>query len=461
MTPKAGASAGAGAEARPPPHAPRAAAGHQTGARTSRNSIGGGGRASLELGNIQMMQRPRRASEDEIRALLERTTRALDKIVKIRESMEDFVDFSDYKTTKTVRIKSAKLGSARASSRTSASSLGTVKEHEQVDHTRTSPASSYGSTDASSISDERSSMMIVDGCSTASTHSSTGSLPEYGHKQTDGRLLDHSEEYDEDCESTISSSSVSAFKEARLERLKNIEISFHEGMPKEFFQAMARFLHASLEVKTRHSRFSFFKDAFVGSDAVRNLIGDGYAEDHPTALRYGNVLVKLGLIEHVSRTDDQLHNSKDNFYRFTKALDHGNGEFYGTDMNTRMSINANNYRESVVARESIASQTFDFEEASDQVHALVTDETLAVIAKVLHKVFERKNKLLFYKGYVGCFLGAEAVNVMRELRLATSLIDAIFIGQCLLDEGIIEPIATTVSSFQDKYIFYRLTKIRS
>eukprot|EP00644_Phytophthora_capsici_P010515 jgi/Phyca11/548850/estExt2_Genewise1Plus.C_PHYCAscaffold_300243 len=158
------------------------------------------------------------------------------------------------------------------------------------------------------------------------------------------------------------------------------------------------------------------------------MLVSGFAEDHQTATRYGNVLVRLGFIEHVSRTDDQLHNSKDNFYRFTKSTD-------------------------VV--------DYDFATATDEVHALVTEETLQVLAKVLHKVFERKNKLLFYKGFVGCFLGAEAVNVIREMRIATTLIDAVLIGQALLDEGLIEPIATTVSTFQDKYVFYRLTKISS
>ncbi|EEY56991.1 uncharacterized protein PITG_10542 [Phytophthora infestans T30-4] len=120
--------------------------------------------------------------------------------------------------------------------------------------------------------------------------------------------------------------------------------------------------------------------------------------------KYGNVIVGLGFIEHVSRTDDQLHNSKDNFYRFTKVLE---------------------YDDSAESR-SIA---------------LATEEALNVLAKVLHKVFERKNKLLFYKGFIACIVDAEAVNVIR---IAITHIDAVLIGQVLLDEGLIEPIATAV-----------------
>ncbi|KAF1328340.1 Mercuric reductase, partial [Globisporangium splendens] len=426
------------------------------------------------------LTRSRRASQDEIRALLQRTTMALDKIVRIRESMEEFVDFKQFekpKRTSASRLSHEQRQLARLSS-------GPVI----LDHTRTTPASSYGSTAASSTSgsedplrstNSTSSLDEEDDQSHTDTSSSNGSLPltqqafqEETQEQVDAEDDDDDREsgndtFDDDdtrSDSSISTTEVSPFKEARLERLKNIEISFHEGLPKEFFQALARFLFSVIEIKTRHSRFNFYKDAFTGSDAIKQMLTNGFAEDQPTAQRYGNVLVRLGYIEHVSRTDDQLHSSKDNFYRFTKALDYDDSDFLSDSAgsgNSRMSITATNYRESVLSRESTGNVDYDFTTASDEVHALVTEEVLHIFAKVLLKVFERKNKLLFYKGFVGCFLGAEAVNVIRELRIASTLIDAVLIGQCLLDEGVVEPIATTISTFQDKYIFYRLTKIRA
>lgn len=437
------------------------------------------------------MTRSRRSSQDEIRALLQRTTMALDKIVRIRESMEEFVDFKQFEKPKphpqTSRASSARLSQERQLSRLSSGPV-------MLDHTRTTPASSYGSTVASSSSEDPL------GRSTNSTHSSSSSLEEEDeHSHTDSSSSNgsippqqqqqqqqvHEEEdeaqvddddddddresgddtFDEDdsrSDSSISTTDVSPFKEARLERLKHIEIAFHEGLPKEFFQALSRFLFSVIEIKTRHSRFNFYKDSFTGSDAIKEMLVNGFAEDQPTAQRFGNVLVRLGYIEHVSRTDDQLHSSKDNFYRFTKALEYDDGDYLGDSpgATSRMSITATNYRESVLSRESSGNVEYDFTTASDEVHALVTEEVLHIFSKVLLKVFERKNKLLFYKGFVGCFLGAEAVNVIRELRIASTLIDAVLIGQCLLDEGVVEPIATTITTFQDKYIFYRLTKVR-
>ncbi|CAI5703157.1 hypothetical protein KXD40_003878 [Peronospora effusa] len=420
-----------------------------------------------------------RSSQDEIRALLARTTQALDKIVSIRESMEDLVDFKQF-DRKTQRLSRP----SRVSS-----SIAELGENP----TRSTPSSSYGSTEASSLSEDN---LAMDR-STNSTINSSSSLEEDREYDVDrdredetnghlslNRLDSGGEQHELEMETTedgnlydddpASSSSIASsismvgdlapLKEARLERLKSINISFHEGLPKEFFQSLCRFLNSALEVKTRHSRFNFYKDAFTGGDAVREMLTSGFAEDHPTATRYGNVLVRLGFIEHVSRTDDQLHNSKDNFYRFTKVLDYEDtSEAFASDTATRRrtSINANNYRESVLSNESADLVEYDFATATDEVHALVTEETLHVLAKVLYKMFERKNKLLFYKGFVGCFLGAEAVNVIREMRIATTLIDAVLIGQALLDEGLIEPIAATVSFFQDKYVFYRLTKISS
>lgn len=275
---------------------------------------------------------------------------------------------------------------------------------------------------------------------------------------------------DSDDEDDDEEEEVPPFKEGRLERLKHIEITFVEGLPREFYMALARFLFSVVDVKTRHSRFNFYKDAFTGADAVREMVLNGFCDDQQTALRYGNVLVRLGLVEHVSRTEDQLHNSKDNFYRFTKLVEAQVGVGDASDefardtvARSRRASSVAAYRESVMAsRESAAVGNlveYDFTEATDEVHALVTDEALLILSKVLLKVFERKNKLLFYKGFVGCFLGAEAVNVLRELRIATSLIDAVLIGQAMLDEALIEPIASSAAgSFQDKYVFYRLTK---
>lgn len=436
------------------------------------------GSGGIEFGGT----RSRRSSQDEIRALLDRTNAALDKIVRIRESMEPFVDFKQFE-------KPPRASSSASSHRFSRLSSNPVI----LDQTRTTSASSYGSTSVSSISDDPL------GRSTNSTHSSSSSSlgeddaaetarnaprqspaqpPQAAAAATAPETHDADDDDDEeeresgndtfdDSDSSLSGMStpdVSPLKEARLERLKTIEIAFHEGLPKEFFQVLCRFLFSTIEIKTRHSRFNFYKDTFTGSDAIKEMVLNGFAEDQPMALRLGSVLVRLGYIEHVSRTDDQLHSSKDNFYRFTKALEYDDGDYLAGSpggAHSRMSITASNYRESVLSRESSGVVDYDFSTASDEVHALVTDEVLQIFARVLFKVFERKNKLLFYKGFVGCFLGAEAVNVIRELRIAGSLIDAVLVGQSLLDEGIIEPIATAITTFQDKYVFYRLTKVRA
>ncbi|CAI5746693.1 unnamed protein product [Peronospora destructor] len=372
--------------------------------------------------------------------------------------MEDLVDFKQF-DRKTQRLSRP----SRVSS-----SIAELEENPM----RSTPSSSYGSTEASSLSEDN---LAMDRSTNSTVNSSSSVEDDREHdvdrdreNETNGHLplnrLDSDEQHELELETTEDGDIFNDDPASNWIRLKSINISFHEGLPKEFFHSLCRFLNSALEVKTRHSRFNFYKDAFTGGDAVREMVTSGFAEDHTTATRYGNVLVRLGFIEHVSRTDDQLHNSKDNFYRFTKVLDYEDtSEAFALDTATRRrtSINANNYRESVLSNESAELVEYDFATATDEVYALVTEEMLHVLAKVLYKMFERKNKLLFYKGFVGCFLGAEGVNVIREMRIATTLIDAVLIGQALLDEGLIEPIAATVSSFHDKYVFYRLTKIFS
>jgi hypothetical protein len=433
---------------------------------------------SLVMGGTPQT-RPRRTSTDEIRALLQRTNMALDKIVKIRESMEPFVDFKQFDKSRPPRR--ASTGTTRTLSQASStfddvpiadahqrihpgSYSSTVSEDPVGDRSTGSTQSTSSTEDMASASEE---LELSSSHDESQELTTSGALDETQQEQEqqshdDDELSDFD---DDERDSTFygNGEDISPFKEARLERLKNITIAFHDGLPTEFFMAVTRFLHSSVEIKTRHSRFSFFKDTFIGSDVVRDMVLTGFADDQANALRFGHILVKLGYIEHVSKTEDQLHNSKDNFYRFTKAIDLGDSDAgRGSETgNRRMSINAANYRESVLSRESTTSTEYDFTEASCEVHALVTDEALAIIARVLHKVFERKNKLLFYKGVSGCFLGAEAVNIMRDLRIGKSHIDAVLIGQALLDEKIIEPVAPNVTTFQDRYVFYRMTSAPS
>lgn len=427
--------------------------------------------------NDTMLPRPRR-TQDEIRALLARTNSALDKIVKIRESMEPFVDFkqfekrgsrtSSFARTTMSRTSSGFEDSARAHL---ASSYGSATSEDPISDrstgsTESTSSTSSGALDSSrelSVKEEEDEEQDEDTADTNRTGSRPVPTPTTVTANANTNEEDDDEEEEEDDDTFSSMDELPPHKAARLDRLKHLPVTFHEGLPTAFFMALTRYLYSSVELKTRHSKFNFYKDTFVGADAVRAMVLTGFCEDQAIALRYGNVLVKLGFIEHVSRTDDQLHNHKDHFYRFTRALElEENADTVAADAHRRrLSVTAANYRESVLSRESAASIEYNFTEASDQVHALVTDETLVLVARVLYKVFEHKNKLLFYKGFVGCFLGAEAVNVIRELRLATSLVDAVLVGQALLDDKLIEPITANVATFQDRYVFYRLTRVQS
>ena len=106
--------------------------------------------------SIHHLIRSRRSSQDEIRALLARTTQALDKIVSIRESMEDVVDFKQFEA-KALRLSRP----SRVSS-----SIAELGAHSA----RSTPASSYNSTEASSSLSEDT--LAADRSTSASSSSS-------------------------------------------------------------------------------------------------------------------------------------------------------------------------------------------------------------------------------------------------------------------------------------------------
>ncbi|OQR90359.1 hypothetical protein ACHHYP_05600 [Achlya hypogyna] len=236
---------------------------------------------------------------------------------------------------------------------------------------------------------------------------------------------------------------LSPFKEERQLRMQDIKVTFHNGLPQEFYKAIARFLKTILEVKRRFQKLKPIKDCFLGADAVGALMFYGFAIDENESVLLGNVLLKLGYIEDVNGAATAIVNRPDAFYRFSKALEfHDDG-----------ALEPSPARESMV---DAPMETYVFSEASDEMHALLSEESLAILTRVLHHVLEKKNKLLFHKGHVGCFMGAELVNTLREMKIATSVIDAVLVGQSMFEDQLIAPVDPLTTSFQNRYTMFRL-----
>nr|CCA16141.1 conserved hypothetical protein [Albugo laibachii Nc14]CCA25102.1 conserved hypothetical protein [Albugo laibachii Nc14] len=452
------------------------------------------------------------AKVKEIQALVARTENALCRIVTIRKSMESLVDFDQFQANRKVAKSGSKKLTLRRqdSSSSEASTIGSCDTRDTAmmyarDTSLLEDARSFVDDlhlpVPSSISIKHTSYSMIDMCTSkdsmqsllpsscvSTEFSESGSsdtilrgllasydsgsalvLKSTGEAETPGLIADRthlngsneamdSMHYDEDRFSCFSSLSLcdeeisnSFHKEKRLERLQDIEISFIEGYSKEFYTTMARFLQATIETKRHHVRLSFFKDTFCGHDCILRLFADGFADNQLIALRFGQTLMRLGYIEHVDHRIKVLRNSREDFYRFSRRFKRRGSEC----KQSRESIKAAHYRECVIAQELMICDNYDFDQASDQVHALVTEECLDILGRLLRRLLTQRNKLLSYKGLDYCFLGAEAVNVLQHSDIATSTLDAILIGQALFDEAIVESVAENVTSFQDKYIFYR------
>ncbi|EQC25432.1 hypothetical protein SDRG_16698 [Saprolegnia diclina VS20] len=240
---------------------------------------------------------------------------------------------------------------------------------------------------------------------------------------------------------------LSPFKEARAMRMQDIKVAFHNGLPQEFYKAIGRFLRKIIEVKRRFQKLKPIKDCFLGSDAVGALMFYGFAIDENESILLGNVLLKLGYIEDVHGPAATILNKSDAFYRFSKAL-----EFHDDNAALSLENDALTNAPDVDA----PMETYAFSDASDEMHALISEESLAILTRVLHHVLEKKNKLLFHKGHVGCFMGAELVMALREMKIATSTIDAILVGQSMFEDQLIAPVDPHTSSFQNRYTMFRL-----
>lgn len=454
------------------------------------------------------------AKAEAIQALIARTDSALSRIVTIRKSMESSVDFKQFQSHRKMEITSqSKQTLFRQNSNSSqASTIGSCDTHDtvmlssgdslllgdsksQMDDLQLlaqrfldKKESSYSSisifkskesthslvpsscastefTESGSIDTIGRELSASDDSMYASIHTSTGDDELLGSYTGEAQMIGRNEamdsmHYDEDrfsCFSSLSlcdeEANMSLHKQRRLERLRNIEIMYIEGYPKDFYATMARFLHATIETKRRYVRLSFIKDTFTGYDCIVRIFGDGFADNQVIAFQFGQTLMRQGYIEHVDHKIKELRNSHEDFYRFSRRYQRRVSE----SKQSRETINAAHYRECVIAQELMICDDYDFDQASDHVHTLVTDECLRILARLLRRLFKQRNKLLLYKGLNYCFLGAEAVNVLRHTEIATSTLDAILIGQALFDEGIIESVAKHVTTFQDKYIFYRFT----
>ncbi|CAM9736999.1 unnamed protein product, partial [Discosporangium mesarthrocarpum] len=94
-------------------------------------------------------------------------------------------------------------------------------------------------------------------------------------------------------------------------------------------QVLAQRMRTELDIKDRSYRFQTYKQCFLGTDAVIWLKNTGLASTNDGAEEFGNLLVDIGVISHVTR-DHPFKNEK-LFYRF---LDDAGTGGVGTDDHT-------------------------------------------------------------------------------------------------------------------------------
>ncbi|KAH9164454.1 hypothetical protein LEN26_000031 [Aphanomyces euteiches] len=241
---------------------------------------------------------------------------------------------------------------------------------------------------------------------------------------------------------------LTPFKELRLARLQDIKVQFHNGLPQEFYKAICRFLQTTLEIKRRFYKLKHLKECFLGCDTFDALIDNGFSTDENEAFLICNVLLKLEYIEDITGPATRMKNRNDGFYKFGPAVELQTGQDNQAIAGTPNQAHA-----------AASIDVADFSEASDEMHALISEESLAILARVLRRMFEKTNKIMLYKGHEGCFLGSELVTALREMKIAQSTIDAQMVGQSLLEEQLIISIDPDTTDFQSKYTMYRLANM--
>lgn len=268
----------------------------------------------------------------------------------------------------------------------------------------------------------------------------------------------------EECVSITSSMGTVSTSEASsprvYDRLSRLSILTFEGLPQAFFHSIARHLKQNLKLKDRRvGTFSKTKlrNCFSTGEANALLLQNGFATTGENAQSLVRGLVHFQCIENLGHKikDDDIYGFLETFEFMPKTDDHVSRR------SSVLSISASMFRESMLLRNSNL-ETYPLNNATDDTHALLNTPSLAIIAVALQKTLERRNKLLFHKGKLGCFLGSEAVAGLQRLRLAESLIDAILIAQALVDEGHIVPFTEPEGEhvvFQNHYVLYRLAKL--
>ena len=81
-------------------------------------------------------------------------------------------------------------------------------------------------------------------------------------------------------------------------------------------QSQAQLLEQNLDIKCRRYRLKSYSHVFVGQDAIPIIINLKLASNETEAIAFGNKLIELKLIEHV--TNDHPFKKEHLFYRFTE-----------------------------------------------------------------------------------------------------------------------------------------------
>jgi hypothetical protein len=95
--------------------------------------------------------------------------------------------------------------------------------------------------------------------------------------------------------------------------------SFEDGDAR----ALSERLRSQVDIRDRRYGFPprVYEKCFLGTDAVRALIGENMAADATDAVRLGNMLLDAGVFHHVLK--EHPFKNEGLFYRFAADEDHG------------------------------------------------------------------------------------------------------------------------------------------
>lgn len=219
---------------------------------------------------------------------------------------------------------------------------------------------------------------------------------------------------------------------------------------------IAKAFEEGMKLADRVYHLKTYKDAFIGSQAIKFLVKKGFADTRQDAVLLGRLLMEeLFLFEHVGNVEKHLYDCPLTMYQMVPPEERK----ARTEVKQQREAEANSKLKT--GSDELSSMIESLPLDSSEELSQEMDTQLLEIAALFKQGVKIKHNRYRGKIYPNTFIGCQAVDFLVNSSLASDRKEAVKLGRRLMNELLLFDHVSRKWNFADDYLFFRLEEHRT